>query len=217
VASSGNPICSDPARAETFDDYSRIDGFYRRIPLNGSLKVGQVGGTGDPVLLHRNQSPEGVNWIDRSEWVERQGIRSFAGQPLTFEGEVLGVLGLFSRAVISDEEFSWLRAFADSAAVAIATARIAEQNKRVTDDLQLQIQVLQNLPVTAWTVTADGQLDFVNHFYLEIMGQSLKTCMAPMHVWNKSGSDLPPFLAGLHPDHRERIREMFWASIRAVK
>ena len=217
LASSGNPIDWEAGEADTFDDYSRIDGHYSRVPIDGELKIGKVGGAGLPVLMHRNGDEEKNEWIDRSEWVERQRVSSFAAQPLIFEGEVLGVLGLFSRALISEEEFSWLRTFADSAAVAIANARIAEEKKKATDELRLQIEVLQNLPVTAWTVTADGQLDFVNHFYLEIMGQSLEACTAPMDVWNKSGSDLPPFLANLHPDHKERIREMFWASIRAGK
>lgn len=86
-----------------------------------------------------------------------------------------------------------------------------------SNDLQLQIDVLQNIPATAWTVTPDGQLDFVNRFYLEIMGQSLADCRAPLKDWNKSGSDLPPFLSNLHPDHKERIRALFWEGVRNGK
>jgi len=82
------------------------------------------------------------------------------------------------------------------------------------DDLQLQIDVLQSIPATAWTVTPDGQLDFVNRFYLEIMGQTLEDCCVPPEKWNKGGSDLPPFLANLHPDHKERIRKLFWQGVR---
>ncbi len=82
------------------------------------------------------------------------------------------------------------------------------------DDPQLQIDVLQSIPATAWTVTPDGQLDFVNRFYLEIMGQTLADCSVPLEQWNKSGSELPPFLSNLHPDHKERIRELFWQGVR---
>lgn len=82
------------------------------------------------------------------------------------------------------------------------------------DAMQLQIEVLQNIPVTAWTVTADGQLDFVNRFYLEVMGQSLEAYTVPLDEWNKSGTDLPPFLGNLHPDHKERIRKTFWECVR---
>ena len=216
LASAGNPINSS-VRKDEFDDYSRIDGHYSRIPLDCRLKIGQVGGTAEPILQHRRDASERKDWIDRSEWVENQGILSFAAQPLIFEGEILGVLGLFSRTLISDEEFAWLRTFGDNAAIAIATARIAEQKKLIADDLRLQIDVLHNLPVTAWTVTTDGQLDFVNQFYLEIMGKPLEAYTVPIEVWNKSGNDLPPFLSNLHPDFKERIRRMFWTCIRSGK
>ncbi|RLE20649.1 MAG: hypothetical protein DRJ50_10395, partial [Actinobacteria bacterium] len=41
-------------------------------------------------------------------------------QPLVFRGEVLGVLAVFSRQSITEEQFGWLRMFANHAAVAIA-------------------------------------------------------------------------------------------------
>jgi transcriptional regulator with GAF, ATPase, and Fis domain len=210
-ASAGNPIKA----GQTSEEFSRIDGHYSRVPLGGKLRVGWVGITGEPLLIYRNHADPNAEWIDRSEWVEKQNIRSVAGQPLMFENEILGVLGLFSRSLITGEEFEWLRAFADSAAIAIANARIAEQKKQATDDLKLQIEVLQSIPATAWTVTADGQLDFVNRFYLEVLGETLEACSAPLEEWNKSGSDLPPFLSALHPDHKERVRKIFWDGIRS--
>lgn len=85
----------------------------------------------------------------------------------------------------------------------------------VPPDLELQVEVLQSIPATAWTVTADGQLDFVNRFYLEAMGGTLEAYTAPFEVWNPGGSDLPPFLSSLHPDHQERVRQIFWDGIRS--
>lgn len=90
-----------------------------------------------------------------------------------------------------------------------------EEANRSEDPLRLQIEVLQNIPATAWTVTAEGQLDFVNRFYLEAMGGTLEAYTAPFEVWNPGGSDLPPFLSGLHPDHKERVRKIFWDGIRS--
>lgn len=85
----------------------------------------------------------------------------------------------------------------------------------VPPDLELQVEVLQSIPATAWTVTAAGQLDFVNRFYLEAMGGTLEAYTAPFEVWNPGGSDLPPFLSSLHPDHQERVRQIFWEGIRS--
>jgi transcriptional regulator with GAF, ATPase, and Fis domain len=215
AASAGNAL--DSQKPAALNDYTRIDGHYSRVPLNGRLKVGHVGGTGQAVLLQIQEEADKdkKDWIDRSDWVEAQMICSFAGQPLIFKGEVLGVLGLFSRAQITEGEFTWLRAFADSAALSIANARASEEIRQSAGDLQLQIEVLQSIPATAWTVTSDGQLDFVNRFYLDVMGQSLEACLAPLAVWNKGGSDLPPFLTGLHPDHKESVRKIFWDGIRS--
>jgi len=212
VASDGNPLNHDGPQQ---NKWTRIDGHFRRIPLNAALGVGKVGASGQPVLLQFQNGAEDHHSIARPEWVDQQNIASFAGQPLVFKGEILGVLGLFSRTRLNEEDFAWLRTFADNAATAIANSRAFEETKRAEDELQLQIEVLQNIPATAWTVTAEGQLDFVNRFYLDVLGQSLEECAAPLEAWNHNGSDLPPFLSALHPDHKERVRGIFWDGIRS--
>ena len=70
-----------------------LEGRYCRIPLN-SPKIGQVALTGEPILIQDVDS----SWIVEPEWAERERIRSFAGQPLIFRGEILGILAVFSRA-----------------------------------------------------------------------------------------------------------------------
>ena len=40
--------------------------------------------------------------------MRREGIQRFAGHPLVFRGEVLGVMAVFSREPISDQAFKWL-------------------------------------------------------------------------------------------------------------
>ncbi|MEO6816375.1 MAG: PAS domain-containing protein [Edaphobacter sp.] len=96
-----------------------------------------------------------------------------------------------------------------------ATEETFEESMPGNADVQLQVDTLQNIPATAWTVTPDGQLDFINRFFLEVTGQTLKACSVPVSVWNTHGSDLPPFLGGLHPDHQERVRKIFWDGIRS--
>lgn len=211
LATAGNSIHPE----QQAEEFTTVNGHYSRIPLNSDLKVSKVGSTGTPLLMYREIAERQGEWLDKSDWVDRQKINCFAGQPLVFENEILGVLALFSRSHISQEEFGWLRTFADNAALAIAKARQAEQKARIAADLDLQVQVLQSIPATAWTVTADGQLDFVNQFYLDVLGETLEACTVPMDVWNKTGKDLPPFLQRLHPDHKERVREIFWNGIRS--
>jgi transcriptional regulator with GAF, ATPase, and Fis domain len=100
-----------------------LDGAFRRFPL-GVRKVGRVGATGTGILLH--DMSDRSTWIVRPGWAAREGIRSFAAQPLAFGGSVLGVLAAFSRRRIDATAFGWLRALADHAAAALAQARAFE-------------------------------------------------------------------------------------------
>ena len=93
--------------------------------------------------------------------------------------------------------------------------RLKFRHKGATDTIQLQIDVLNSIPAGVWAVMPDGRCDFVNHFYLEAMGLTADFCMAPPESWKGSPQDLPPFLSGLHPEHRERVSEIFWNGIRS--
>ena len=88
-------------------------------------KIGRVGKTGEPLLLPGVRGDE--EWIADPEWIRREGVKTFAAQPLVFRGEVLGVLALFDTGVLGDADFQWLRVFADHAAVSIANAKAFEK------------------------------------------------------------------------------------------
>lgn len=104
--------------------WNHLDGHFRRMPL-GVRKVGRIGGSGQSELL--GDKIKDQNWIARPDWAREEGIRSFAGHPLVFRGETLGVLAVFSRSQISEDEFSCLGTFANQAAVAIANVRAYEE------------------------------------------------------------------------------------------
>ena len=128
-----------PTHAEA-NEWGHLDGTFRRFPLK-VRKIGRIGATGEPFLI-RDLAADS-EWIARPEWARREGLRSFAGQPLIFRDEILGVLGLFSRAEISDAEFNWLRTFADHAAVAIANARAFEQVTQLRQQLERERDYLR--------------------------------------------------------------------------
>ena len=133
-ASGGNP--SKPE----VEDWTRIDGDFRRFPL-GVLKIGSIGATGEPLLLRDIAVDQA--WIAQPKWAELEGIRAFAGQPLVFHNEILGVLGVFSRQSLDEAEFSWLRILADHAAVAIANSRAFTEIERLRDQLRLENEYLR--------------------------------------------------------------------------
>ena len=101
------------------------------MPL-GRLKVGSVASDRTGVLIEDRCSEQ---WA-RPAWVESERITSFAGQPLVFRDETLGVLAVFRREPINQREFSWLRMFADQAASAIANARAFSELDRLRQQLE---------------------------------------------------------------------------------
>jgi transcriptional regulator with GAF, ATPase, and Fis domain len=117
------------------EDWNRITGGFRRIPLN-VWKVGRIGGTGTPVLIAADLATDPA--IHRPEWAKAEGIVAFAGQPLIFKGETLGVLAVFSRVHIGQDQFEWLRTFADHAAVAIANAQAFDEVTRLRQQIELE-------------------------------------------------------------------------------
>ena len=211
VASAGNPL---PVAGTATNEWTRIDGNFRRIPLNNSLEVGKVGGTGQPVLLQFRNGAENLQSFARPEWVATQRIGSFAAQPLVFNGEILGVLGLFSRSHLTDEEFAWLRTFADSAATAIANRRAFAETKRAHDELQLaegknktllEISnlMIANLPEPALLTSICDALRRVVQFDWSGLGIYLPEKDA-FQILAISGEDiLDQFRPGLELDRRE--------------
>ena len=127
-ASAGAPLAGG-------DDWTRLDGVFRRFPL-GVRKIGRIGETGNGLFIA--DVARDHEWIARPDWVRDERIGSFGGQPLVFNGEILGVLGVFNRDQCDHRTFAWLRTFADHAAIAIAHARALRQIEQLKDQLELE-------------------------------------------------------------------------------
>jgi transcriptional regulator with GAF, ATPase, and Fis domain len=130
-----------PKNAESGDAWHRNDGFYRRFPL-GIRRIGRIGSTGESLML--SDTAEDAQWFAQDDWLRKEGVKSFSGHPLIFRDEILGVLAVFSRSVADNQEFAWLRAFADNAAVAIANARAFEEIETLKAQLELENEYLRD-------------------------------------------------------------------------
>jgi transcriptional regulator with GAF, ATPase, and Fis domain len=145
------PECADQTRClhlvasagrslDGAEDWSRLTGEFKRVPSN-ARKVGHIAATATSVLLPDIAIDD--RWKPRADWISRESIRSFAGHPLVFRGEVLGVLGVFSRTPLDAEAFDWLRMCANHAAVAIANARAFGEIERLKAQLELENSFLR--------------------------------------------------------------------------
>ncbi|MGC4050801.1 MAG: sigma 54-interacting transcriptional regulator [Paludibaculum sp.] len=133
-ASGGSPL-------EAGVDWKYTAGRFHRLPLDSRLKVAQISGTGRAVRIDELASDS--QWVAEPEWVRREKLVSFAAHPMTFHGEVLGVLAVFRRVVTDDDCWEWLRVMADAAAVAVANARAFEEAERLQRELRLERDYLR--------------------------------------------------------------------------
>jgi transcriptional regulator with GAF, ATPase, and Fis domain len=135
VASAGRSIF-DPKV-----EWTRLEGAFRRFPL-GVRKVGRIAATGEPIEA-LDLLPDPPAWAADPAWMRAEGIAGFGGQPLVHRGEVLGVLGVFARRAVGPDCMDWLRAIADGAAAAIATARAFERIAELTRRLEQENEYLR--------------------------------------------------------------------------
>lgn len=133
AASEGRPLAAG-------EDWNRIDGKFRRIPL-GVRKVGHVAKTREPVEI-RDVS-EGSQWIADPEWAQRESIKGFIGQPLIHRDELIGVLGVFLRVQVVENALLSLRMVVDHLASAIVNARAFEEINELRSRLASENEYLK--------------------------------------------------------------------------
>jgi PAS domain S-box-containing protein len=83
-------------------------------------------------------------------------------------------------------------------------ASISLENAALYSDLQLQVELLHHIPVSAWTLGPDGTPEFVNQVWLEFAGQTLDFVKSNPEAW----------MTAIHPEDRERAAKIFWEGVR---
>ena len=119
--------------------HTNLAGRYHRVRL-GERKIGLIAASREPVctndLVHDSR-------IADKPWVEANELRGFAGYPLVFRGEVLGVLAVFSQHPFTSSEFADLQIFAGQATTAIRNAQLFAEIGRLNERLALENAYLQ--------------------------------------------------------------------------
>ncbi|OAI52714.1 hypothetical protein AYO44_16485 [Planctomycetaceae bacterium SCGC AG-212-F19] len=96
--------------------YTHRDGGHRRVPI-GAFKIGLIAkGTGKTI----SQDVVNDERIHDRKWAAEHGLQSFAGFPLVREGQVIGVLAMFSQQRLSDHLLEVLDLLAKLGASALA-------------------------------------------------------------------------------------------------
>jgi len=140
VASRNYPL---PGSADKASPFFPSDA---RMPL-GVGTIGKIATTGQGVVLQDlDHGPPELFPVD---WLQREQIRAFSGNAISFKGEVLGVLAGFVRMYSMEEARAWREVFAHYIGGAVANARAFEEIQRLKTQLELQNAYLQEEVVEA--------------------------------------------------------------------
>ena len=137
-------VCADQTKClhlvasagHTKDSLASIQSAFHRIPI-GAGEIGRIASTGKPFLVSDLRVSQAQS--SDADWVKREGIKSFNGQPIIYKGELVGVLALYNRHTIEvDKASMWWRMIADHVAAAIVNARAFEEIEQLKTRLEIE-------------------------------------------------------------------------------
>jgi len=103
-----------------------LDGPYARVPL-GVHRTGLIAQQRLPYLTNDLRADP---HIGANEWMDQQGLVSYAGYPLLVEDRAVGVLALFARQALEEDTLDALASLADAVAQGIERTRAEEALRR---------------------------------------------------------------------------------------
>jgi PAS domain S-box-containing protein len=188
--------------AEAISGPSRIEVTVRQAPITPSdlpqSALHYVIRTQEGVLLD-DASADIV--YSKDEYVRRKRSRSVMCLPIVKQRKLAGALYLENNLtpfVFTPDRVAVLQLLASQAAISL-------ENAHLYSDLQLQADLLQRLPVSAWTLDPDGTPDFVNQVWLDYSGQTLNFVRSHPEAW----------MTALHPEDREAASRVFRDGVRS--
>ena len=193
--------------------YTRIDGEYRRVPL-GALKIGRIAQGEGSVSTN---DVLGDDRLPNKKWLEENKLQSFAGHPLVFRDDLLGVIAMFSRRVMTHEEFDRVAVFANEAAVAIKNAQLFEALKQLQQQNEL---ILRSVGEGIYGLDLKGNTTFVNPSAAAILGWPPEDLLGKpqhdlIHHTRADGSPYPKEACPIYATFKDGLvhtvnDELFW-------
>ena len=117
-----------------------------RIPLGVGF-IGKIATTGQLTELQNLNDARGEFSVLGS--LQTGGARGCVGSAISFRGETLGVLAIFSHVKITKDRLAWQQIFSNHFGAAIANARAFEEIHRLKAQLEMQNVYLQEEVVEA--------------------------------------------------------------------
>ncbi len=208
VATGGHPSRGTP------NDWKRVSHSFPRVPF-GAINSGVVAADRKPLLI--NDAERMREWVPAlvKDWAVRENFQSFAGLPLIFREELLGVFTIYCCAPISEIEYRWLRALADHAAIAIANARAFEQISALREQLELHNAYLrEEVKSHAGYDEMVGQSDAFKHILRQI--ELVAPTDASVVLLGETGTGKELIARAIHERSRRRQRPLIKVNCASV-
>ncbi|BCL33607.1 PAS domain S-box protein [Nostoc sp. MS1] len=119
--------------------YTHIDGPHRYVPV-GQFKIGLIAEEGKPHITNSVQTDPRVG---NKEWAKQEGMIAFAGYPLIVEGEIFGVLAMFSRQALNQSTLDALSISASAIAIGIKRKQTEEELRQSEAKYRIAAQIAQ--------------------------------------------------------------------------
>src|SRR4051812_3056008 len=170
---------AEPGPGKTPSTIPKIDFDLQRLQKGQPLLITPL--AGDPRVLDK-------------EWVRREGVTSYAGYPLMLEDRVVGLMSIFARETLTPSILQEMASVANGIAMCIDRKRSMEALG--ASEFRYQ-SVVENIKEVIFQVDASGRWTFLNPAWTEITGFKVKETLGN------------PFADYVHPDDRERHKELF--------
>lgn len=178
---------------------TNLNGEYRRVPV-GALKIGRIA-QGQGALFTNDVLND--DRLPNKSWMKEHGLRSFAGFALMVENQVFGVLGLFSREVISEPMRQTIESVCNGLAAsiarkqAVAALQASEMRTRAIVDSALDAVVTMDERgiITGWNSQAASMFGYQEQ---EISGRLLSDTILPPRFREAHSTGIQRFLSSGH-------------------
>jgi PAS domain S-box-containing protein len=159
--------------------YTHIDGPHRRVPV-GQFKIGLIAQQGKPHLTNSVLTDPRVG---NKEWAQREGMVAFAGYPLIIEGEIVGVVAMFSRRAVTESTFVALEFAAQDIAIGIKRKQAEEALIESEERFRHLVETTND---GVWELNRQGIYTYISQKIRDILGYE------PEELLGKTPFDLMP-------------------------
>lgn len=135
--------------------YTHIDGAHSRVPV-GMFKIGLIAQECQPHLTNEVLIDPRVG--DKA-WAKQQGMVAFAGYPLILDGNLIGVMAMFSRQALPESVLEALNLAANEVALGIKRIQTKQALEASESKYRNLVETSQDV---IWSLDTQGYWTFVN-------------------------------------------------------